>query len=189
MGKKSVVISEDESPKLFDVAKMRLLKPVFREQGTVTAANASGLSDGAASVIVASEEACRATGCRPLARILGYASVSGEPEWFILAPIDAISALLRSLSLEAAAIDLFEINEAFAVVPFAAMQQLGIPHEKLNVHGGAIALGHPLGASGARILVTLIHAMQQRKARLGVAALCIGGGEAVAIAIENCLLD
>ena len=143
MGKKSVVISEDESPKLFDVAKMRLLKPVFREQGTVTAANASGLSDGAASVIVASEEACRATGCRPLARILGYASVSGEPEWFILAPIDAISALLQSLSLEAAAIDLFEINEAFAVVPFAAMQQLGIPHEKLNFHCGAIALGHP----------------------------------------------
>ena len=188
-GKKSVEISEDESPRLFDETKMRRLKPVFGEQGTATAANASGLSDGAAAVLVASEEACRAAGCQPLARVLGYTTFSGEPERFTLAPIDAIATLLRKISLTADDIDLFEINEAFSVVPLAAMQQLGISHEKLNVHGGAIALGHPLGASGARILVTLIHAMHQRNVRFGVASLCIGGGEAAAIAIENCRLD
>ena len=185
-GKKTLQLKEDESPAVFVEEKMRRLKPVFGGDGTVTAGNASGISDGAAALVVTSEEACRAFGGEPQARVLGYTVVSREPEWFTLAPIDAISNLLQSLSLDAAEVDLFEINEAFAVVPLAAMQQLLIPHEKLNVHGGAIALGHPIGASGARVLVTLIHALQQRGARLGVAALCIGGGEAVAIAVENC---
>jgi len=185
-GKKTATIREDESPALFNEEKLRRLNPAFGDSGTVTAGNASGISDGAACMVVASEEACRAAGCKPQARVLGYAVASREPEWFTLAPIDAISMLLRNLSLGGADVDLFEINEAFAVVPLAAMEHLGIPHERLNVNGGAVALGHPLGASGARVLVTLIHAMQQRGARIGVASLCIGGGEAVAIAVENC---
>lgn len=185
-GKTTATICADESPAIFNEQKLRRLKPAFGDSGTVTAGNASGISDGAACVAVASEEACRAAGCEPQARVLGYTVSSREPEWFTLAPIDAISTLLRNLSLDIAEVDLFEINEAFAVVPLASMQHLGIPHDKLNVNGGAIALGHPIGASGARVLVTLIHAIQQRQARIGVASLCIGGGEAVAIAIENC---
>ena len=183
-GRKMVTIREDEAPAVYNEEKLRRLKPAFGDGGTVTAGNASGISDGAACLVVASEEACRTSGCQPQARVLGYAVASREPEWFTLAPIDAISTLLRQLSLDVSDVDLFEINEAFAVVPLATMQQLGIPHEKLNVQGGAIALGHPIGASGARVLVTLIHAMQQRQVRIGVASLCIGGGEAVAMAIE-----
>ncbi len=187
-GKKTVLVQEDEGPAKFNAEKLRRLPPAFGESGTVTAGNASGLSDGAACLVVASEEACEKSGCVPQARILGAAVAAREPEWFTLAPIDAISTLLRKLSLGIADIDLFEINEAFAVVPLAAMRELSIPHDKLNIHGGAIALGHPLGASGARVLVTLLHALQQRRARIGIAALCIGGGEAVALAVENCAL-
>ena len=133
-----------------------------------------------------SAEKSKALGLKPQARILGYATYSREPEWFTLAPIGAIARLLQNLSLQANDVDLFEINEAFAVVPMATMKELDIPHEKVNVHGGAIALGHPIGASGARTLVTLLNAMKQRGARLGVDALCIGGGEAVAMAVELC---
>lgn len=125
-------------------------------------------------------------GIKPQAKILGYATFSQEPEWFTLAPIGAITKLLQMLDLQVGDVDLFEINEAFAVVPMAAMQELKIPHEKVNVHGGAVALGHPIGASGARTLVTLINALEQRGARIGVTSLCIGGGEAVAMAVERC---
>ena len=184
-GKAPVEVCEDEEPNVFQEAKLRGLKPAFSSDGTVTAGNASSISDGAASLVVASEEACQAVGMTMQARVLGYAFSSREPEWFTLAPIDAISKLLRALSLDAASVDLFEINEAFAVVPLAAMAHLDIPHEKVDIHGGAIALGHPIGASAARILVTLIHALHRTRARIGIASLCIGGGEAVAIAVEN----
>ncbi|HEX4125446.1 MAG TPA: acetyl-CoA C-acyltransferase, partial [Tepidisphaeraceae bacterium] len=152
--------------------------------GTITAANASSLSDGAASVIVMSGRKAAELRVRPQARILGYATAAREPEWFTTAPIGAVRKLLDQLHLSVSEVDLFEINEAFAVVAMAAMQELSIPHDKVNIHGGAVALGHPIGASGARTLVTLLHAMQRRKARLGVVTLCIGGGEAVAMAVE-----
>ncbi|HWE02833.1 MAG TPA: thiolase family protein [Tepidisphaeraceae bacterium] len=183
-GKSIVVVGEDETPKKFNEEKLRQLKPAFGKDGTITAGNASSINDGAASVIVLSAARAEALGITPQARILGYATSSREPEWFTTAPIGAISKLLDQLSLKVSDIDLFEINEAFAVVPMAAMQDLHIPHEKVNVNGGAVALGHPIGASGARTLVTLIHAMQKRNARIGIDSLCLGGGEAVAMAIE-----
>jgi acetyl-CoA C-acetyltransferase len=136
--------------------------------------------------VVVSPEKVKALGLKPQARILGYATYSREPEWFTLAPIGAIDKLLKLLSLKVSVVDLFEINEAFAVVPMAAMKELGIPHDKVNVHGGAVALGHPIGASGARTLVTLLNAMKQRGSRIGIDSLCIGGGEAVAMAVELC---
>ena len=184
-GKMPVEVREDEAPSVFEESKLRGLRPAFSSDGTVTAGNASSISDGAASLVVASEEACQTLGMTPQVRVLGYASSSREPEWFTLAPIGAISKLLHALSLDVAQVDLFEINEAFAVVPLAAMAQLGIPHEKVNIHGGAIALGHPIGASAARVLVTLIHALKRSQTRIGIASVCIGGGEAVAIAVEN----
>jgi acetyl-CoA C-acetyltransferase len=185
-GKEIVTVSEDENPKKFNEEKLRRLRPAFGEKGTVTAGNASSINDGAAAVMVLSKEKVEALGIKPEARILGYATFSREPEWFTLAPIGAIGKLLKMLSLQVADVDLFEINEAFSVVPMAAMKELGIPHEKVNVHGGAVALGHPIGASGARTLVTLINAMKQRGARTGIDALCIGGGEAVAMAVQLC---
>ncbi len=185
-GKETIAVAEDENPRKFNEEKLRKLRPAFGEKGTVTAGNASSINDGAAAVVVVSPEKVRALGLKPQARILGYATYSREPEWFTVAPIGAIEKLLRMLSLTVPEVDLFEINEAFAVVPMAAMKELGIPHEKLNVNGGAVALGHPIGASGARTLVTLIHAMKRRQARIGVDALCIGGGEAVAMAVELC---
>jgi acetyl-CoA C-acetyltransferase len=185
-GKEIVTVSEDENPKKFNEEKLRKLRPAFGEKGTVTAGNASSINDGAAAVMVLSKEKVEALGIKPEARILGYATFSREPEWFTLAPIGAIGKLLKMLSLQVADVDLFEINEAFSVVPMAAMKELGIPHEKVNVHGGAVALGHPIGASGARTLVTLINAMKQRGARTGIDALCIGGGEAVAMAVQLC---
>ena len=136
--------------------------------------------------MVVSPEKVKALDLKPVAKILGYATFSREPEWFTLAPIGAIAKLLKMLSLQVSDVDLFEINEAFAVVPMAAMKELGIPHEKVNVHGGAVALGHPIGASGARTLVTLLNALKQRGGRIGVDALCIGGGMAVAMAVERC---
>jgi acetyl-CoA C-acetyltransferase len=184
-GKSTVQVSEDENPKKFNEEKLRQLKPAFGKDGTVTAGNASSVNDGAAAVVVIGAESARRSGIVLEARILGYATASREPEWFTLAPIGAISRLLDQLSLKITDVDLFEINEAFSVVTMAAMKDLGIPYEKVNVRGGAVALGHPIGASGARTLVTLIHAMKQRKAKIGIDTLCIGGGEAVAVAIER----
>jgi acetyl-CoA C-acetyltransferase len=184
-GKSKQTIVEDEQPRRFDEAKMRQLRPVFGPEGTITAANASSLSDGAASVIVMSARRAAELSVRPQARILGYATAAREPQWFTTAPIGAVRKLLDKLHLNVSDVDLFEINEAFAVVAMAAMRDLSIPHDKVNVHGGAVALGHPIGASGARTLVTLLHALQRRKARLGVVTLCIGGGEAVAMAVER----
>ncbi len=183
-GKDVSLVKEDENPKKFNEEKLRQLRPAFG--GTVTAGNASSINDGAAAVVVLSAEKVKELGVRPQAKILGYASFSREPEWFTLAPIGAIGKLLRSLPLQVSDIDLFEINEAFAVVPMAAMKELQIPHEKVNVHGGAVALGHPIGASGARTLATLLEALKQRRGRRGVNSLCIGGGEAVAMAVELC---
>ena len=183
-GKTAIQVKEDENPKKFNEEKLRQLRPAFGKEGTVTAGNASSINDGAAAVIVASEEKARSLAVRPQARVLGYATASREPEWFTLAPIGALTKLLDQLSLKVSDIDLFEINEAFSVVALAAMKELSIPHEKVNVNGGAVALGHPIGASGCRTLVTLLHAMRQRKARIGIDVLCIGGGEAVAMAVE-----
>jgi acetyl-CoA C-acetyltransferase len=185
-GKDTVAVKEDENPRKFNEEKLRKLRPAFGEKGTVTAGNASSINDGAAAVVVVSEDKVKALGTRPQAKILGYATFSLEPEWFTLAPIGAIERLLKLLSLKVADVDVFEINEAFSVVPMAAMKELGIPHEKVNVNGGAVALGHPIGASGARTLVTLLNALQQRGGKLGVNSLCIGGGEAVAMAVELC---
>jgi acetyl-CoA C-acetyltransferase len=185
-GREVVTVAEDESPKKFNEEKLRKLRPAFGDKGTVTAGNASGINDGAAAIVAVSAEKAMSLGLQPDARILGYATFSREPEWFTLAPVGAIAKLLRQLSLQVSDIGLFEINEAFSVVAMAAMKELNIPHERLNVHGGAVALGHPIGASGARTLVTLINAMKQRGARIGIDALCIGGGEAVAMAVELC---
>jgi acetyl-CoA C-acetyltransferase len=178
-----VLVREDETPKRFNEEKLRKLKPAF--SGTITAGNASSLNDGAAAVVVMSADKARALGVKPMARVLGYSTSSREPEWFTLAPIQAMEGLLKKLSWKISDVDLFEINEAFAVVPMAAMKDLGIPHEKVNVNGGAVALGHPIGASGARTLVTLLHALQQRGARHGIDSLCVGGGEGVALAVER----
>ena len=185
-GRKTATISEDEEPGRFNEEKLRRLRAAFGSEGTVTAGNASSINDGAAAVVVLSAARADALGAGTRARILGYATSSREPEWFTLAPIGAVSALMRKLGLSVRDVDLFEINEAFSAVPMAAMKELGIPHEKLNVHGGAVALGHPIGASGARTLVTLLNAMKHRKARIGIDSLCIGGGEAVAMAVELC---
>lgn len=185
-GKEVLSIKEDENPKKFNEEKLRKLRPAFGEKGTITAGNASSINDGAAAVIVLSAAKLQELGVKPDARVLGYAAFSREPEWFTLAPIGAIGKLLKKLSLGVGDIGLWEINEAFSVVPMAAMKELGIPHERCNVHGGAVALGHPIGASGARTLVTLINAMKRKNAKIGINSLCIGGGEAVAMAVELC---
>ena len=185
-GKDTTLVKEDENLKKFNEEKLRKLRPAFGDKGTVTAGNASSINDGAAALVVASAEKVKALGLKPQTRILGYATYSREPEWFTLAPIGAITKVLKQLGLKVADVGLFEINEAFSVVPMAAMLDLGIPHEKCNVHGGAVALGHPIGASGARTLVTLMNAMKHKGARIGIDSLCIGGGEAVAMAIELC---
>jgi acetyl-CoA C-acetyltransferase len=181
----TTVVDRDEEPFRVDLAKMPSLKPAFEKDGTVTAANASKINDGAAALVVASAERAAAIGVRPLARIVAHAGVAQAPEWFTTAPIGAIRAVLDRSRLSLADIDLFEINEAFAVVALAAMRELDIPHEKLNVHGGAVAMGHPIGASGARILATLLHTLRRRNLRYGCAAICIGGGEATAMVVES----
>ena len=178
-------MKEDETPLKFNEAKLRQLRPAFDKDGTITAGNASSINDGAAAIVVLSGERMRSLNLPAQGRILGHATAAGEPDWFTTAPIGAILKLLKQLSLTVADIDLFEINEAFAVVPMAAMKELGIPHEKVNVYGGAIALGHPIGASGARTLVTLLNGMRRRKAKIGIDCLCIGGGEAIAMAVER----
>jgi acetyl-CoA C-acetyltransferase len=184
-GKKGdVEIATDEQPGKADVAKIPTLKPAFRKDGTVTAASSSSISDGAAATVVTSEEEAKRRGLKPLARIVAHATQSQEPAWFTTAPVGAIDHLLKKVGWKVGDVDLFEVNEAFAVVAMAPMRELGIAHAKLNVNGGACALGHPIGASGARLVVTLIHALKARGGKRGVASLCIGGGEATALAIE-----
>ena len=175
----------DEQPGKSDIAKIPTLKPAFRkENGTVTAASSSSISDGAAATVLMSADAAAKRGLKPLARIVAHVTHSQEPEWFTTAPVGAIQKVLDKAGWKVGDVDLFEVNEAFAVVAMAPIKELGIAHDKLNVNGGATALGHPIGASGARLVVTLLHALRQRGGKRGVASLCIGGGEATAIAIE-----
>lgn len=181
---KAVTISDDEEPQNFKPDKIHALRPAFVKDGTVTAANSSKINDGASMTILASEFAVKSKGLKPLARIVAQASAAKAPEWFTTAPIDVIPKVLKKVGLRMDDIDLFEINEAFAVVALAAQNTLKIDPAKLNVHGGAVALGHPIGASGNRILVTLLHALKQRGLKRGLAAICIGGGEASAVIIE-----
>ena len=182
---KSMVI-DDEEPFAAPLDKMRNLKPAFvKDGGTVTAANSSKINDGAAALIVTSADYAAANNLKPLARIVAQSSAAHEPEWFTTAPGKAIDLVLKRANLTVDDIDLFEINEAFAAVAMAAMRDAKIPHEKLNVYGGAVALGHPIGSSGARILVTLIHALRERGVKRGLAAICIGGGEAAAMIVET----
>jgi acetyl-CoA C-acetyltransferase len=177
-------IAADELPALADPAKIPKLKPAFREGGTVTAANSSGISDGAAALVLMTEDEADRRDVRPLARIVGHASHAQAPALFTTAPVGAIRALREKIGWNPDDIDLYEINEAFAVVTLAAMRDLNIPRDKVNVLGGACALGHPIGASGARIIVTLLNALRERDLRRGIASLCIGGGEATAMAVE-----
>lgn len=178
-------IESDEIPPTCDIAKIPLLKPAFRKQGgTVTAANSSSIADGAAALVLMRESEARKRGVSPLARMPGHATFAQEPEWFTTAPVGAIDKLHRMLGWSPKNVDLYEINEAFAVVTMAAMRDLDLPHAKVNVNGGACALGHPIGATGARLIVTLIHALRNRGLRRGIASLCLGGGEATAVAIE-----
>jgi acetyl-CoA C-acetyltransferase len=160
------------------------LRPAFRENGTITAANASSISDGAAALVLMTQSAAKKKGIKPLAIIKGQCQFAQAPNLFTTAPIGAIEKLLKQVKWKIDEVDLFEINEAFAVVTLVAMKELGISHEKMNIHGGACVLGHPIGASGARILVTLIYALKQKNLKRGIASLCIGGGEATAMAIE-----
>jgi len=185
MGKNRLEIHQDETPSKVKIDKIPHLKPAFQANGTVTAANSSSLADGAAALVLMSAGESKRRGLEAKAVIRGHVSHAQEPEWFTTAPIKAIEKLLENLNWSTEDVDLFEINEAFAVVTMAAMKKLNIPHEKVNIWGGATALGHPLGASGARILVTLTHALEKTRRSKGIAALCIGGGEATAIAIER----
>jgi acetyl-CoA C-acetyltransferase len=183
--KGEAVVSIDEQPQSARPEKIPTLKPAFRKDGTVTAANSSSISDGAAALVLASRRAAEAAGAPVRAIIRGHASHAQAPGWFTTAPVPAARKLLERLGWSVAEVDLWEVNEAFAVVPMAFMREMGVPREKLNVNGGACALGHPIGASGARIMVTLLNAMERRGLRRGVAAICIGGGEGTAIAIER----
>ena len=184
VGKEQHLISDDEQPPKANLAKIPSLKPAFREGGTVTAANSSSISDGAAALVLMRSSQAQKRGLKPLAVIHGHAAFADEPGLFPTAPVGAIKRLMSKTGWTLDTVDLFEINEAFAVVSLVTMDELAIPHSKVNVYGGACALGHPIGASGARILVTLISALRQHKLKRGVAAICIGGGEATAIAVE-----
>jgi acetyl-CoA C-acetyltransferase len=179
-----VVLDTDEPPGQCRPEKIPALKPAFNKDGTVTAASSSSISDGAAALILMKESDAKARGLNPIARIVGHASNAHEPEWFTTAPVGAIDKLHKRLGWGPDNVDLYEINEAFAVVTMAAMKDLKLPHAKVNVNGGACALGHPIGASGARLIVTLLHALKARGGKRGIASLCIGGGEATAIAVE-----
>jgi len=183
--KGDVVVSDDEEPTRVQFDRMRTLRPAFDKQGTITAASASKIDDGAAALVLASGAAVRERGLKPLARIVGYGGHAQDPQWFTTAPVYAIEKTLAKTGLTVDDIDLWEVNEAFAVVAMAAMKKSGIPHEKLNVRGGAVALGHPIGCSGARILVTLLYSMIERDVKRGLATLCIGGGEATAVVVER----
>jgi acetyl-CoA C-acetyltransferase len=183
--KGEVVVSRDETPFTCDVSRIPNLKPAFGKDGTVTAASSSSISDGAAALVVMRESTAKARGLEPVARLLGYTSHAHEPEWFTTAPVGAIKSLLTRLGWKSADADLYEVNEAFAAVTMAAMRDVEIDHSRINVNGGACALGHPIGATGARILTTLIHSLAARNMKRGIASLCIGGGEAVAVAVER----
>ncbi|QTD45327.1 acetyl-CoA C-acyltransferase [Ottowia testudinis] len=178
------VVDTDEGPGKINVDKIPTLKPAFKKDGTVTAAASSSINDGAAAMVLMRESTAKALGCKPLARIVSHATHAQEPEWFSTAPIGASEQALKKAGWRVEDVDLWEINEAFAVVPMALMHDLKVPHDKVNVNGGACALGHPIGASGARIMVTLIHALKARGLKKGLATLCIGGGEATAVALE-----
>jgi len=179
------VVERDEEPFRADLDKMPSLKPAFEKEGTITAANASKINDGAAALVLTTAEEAARRGARPIARLVAQASFAQKPEWFTTAPVGAMRKALERAGLAVADIDLFEINEAFAVVALACMRDLGIAHERLNVRGGAVALGHPIGASGARILVTLLAALEERGGRFGCAGICIGGGEATSVVVER----
>ncbi|HEU4350481.1 MAG TPA: acetyl-CoA C-acetyltransferase [Burkholderiales bacterium] len=183
-GKEEKFVENDEQPFKANLEKIPTLKPAFRKDGTVTAANSSSISDGAAALVMMRRSAAEKRGLAPLATVVGHATHAQEPGWFTTAPVEAIRKLLEKTNWNAKQVDLYEINEAFAVVTMAAMKEHGLPHDKVNVHGGACALGHPIGASGARIVVTLIGALRKYGLKRGVASLCIGGGEATAMALE-----
>ncbi|HEV7270904.1 thiolase family protein [Pseudoxanthomonas sp.] len=182
--KGDVEVAADEQPGKSDIAKIPTLKPAFKKDGSVTAASSSSISDGAAATVLLSADEAARRGLQPLAKIVGHATYSQAPEWFTTAPVAAIDKLLKQVGWTVDQVDLFEVNEAFAVVAMAPIKELGIPHAKVNVNGGACALGHPIGASGARLVVTLLNALRARGLKRGVATLCIGGGEATAIAVE-----
>ena len=179
-----VVISIDEGPGRVKLDKITSLKPAFKKDGTITAASSSSINDGAAALVLARESTAKELGATPIARIVGHATFSQAPEWFATAPAGAVRKLLKKIDWNVQDVDLWEINEAFAVVPMAAMTELGLSHDIVNVNGGACALGHPIGTSGARIIVTLIYALKARGLKKGIATLCIGGGEATALALE-----
>ena len=178
------IVSSDEAPGKVKLEKIASLKPAFKTGGTITAASSSSISDGAAALVLSRESTAHDLGAVPIARILGHATFAQAPEWFSTAPVGAVNRLLKKLGWQVIDVDLWEINEAFAVVPMAAMKELGISHDIVNVNGGACALGHPIGCSGARIIVTLIYALKARGLKKGIATLCIGGGEATALALE-----
>ncbi|MDK2742358.1 MAG: thiolase family protein [Nitrospira sp. BO4] len=181
----AMTVAEDEEPNRVDLSKMRELKPVFQDNGVLTVGNSPACNDGAAALVVMAEEEAARLGLAPMAWIVGYAGAALAPEWFTIAPIDAIRRVLKQTDMTIGDIDLFEINEAFSAVSLAINRELGLDEKKVNVNGGAVALGHPIGATGARILTTLVHAMAARGARRGLAALCIGGGEALAMIVER----
>lgn len=180
-----LAVTNDEEPNRVSLSKMRELKPAFKEDGVLTVGNSPSCNDGAAAVVVMAEEEAIHLGLTPMARILGYAGAALAPEWFTMAPVEAIKLVLKKTGLSLGDIDLFEINEAFSAVSLAINRELGLDHKKVNINGGAVALGHPIGATGARIITTLLYAMEARGARRGLASLCIGGGEALAIVVER----
>jgi acetyl-CoA C-acetyltransferase len=182
--KGEVVVDKDEEPGKIDIAKIPGLRPAFGKDGVITAAAASKISDGAAALVLMAAGEAAARGLKPIARVVAHATHSQAPEWFTTAPVSALRGVLAKAGWEVADVDLFEVNEAFSCVAMAPMTDLGIPHDRLNVNGGAVALGHPIGASGARLLVTLLHALEARGGKRGIASLCIGGGEATAFAVE-----
>ena len=179
-----VLVAIDEGPGKVKLDKISSLKPAFKKDGTITAASSSSINDGAAALVLARASTAQAMGAKPMARIVGHATFAQAPEWFTTAPVGAVQKLLKNIGWSVKDVDLWEVNEAFAVVPMAAMKELGISHDIVNVNGGACALGHPIGASGARIIVTLLYALKARGLKRGVATLCIGGGEATAMALE-----
>ncbi|HYF20325.1 MAG TPA: acetyl-CoA C-acyltransferase [Ramlibacter sp.] len=178
------VIAKDEGPGKVKLDKIATLKPAFKKDGTITAASSSSINDGAAALVMMTESTARRLNCRPIARLVGHAMHAQEPNWFTTAPVGATQKLLARTGWKVSEVDLWEVNEAFAVVPMALMEELKVPHEIVNVNGGACALGHPIGASGARIMVTLLHALKARGGKRGIATLCIGGGEGTAVALE-----
>ncbi len=182
---KPVIVTEDEEPNRVDLGKLRSLKPVFQDDGVLTVGNSPGCNDGAAALVIMAQDEAETRGITPLARIVGYAGAALAPEWFTIAPVEAIKRVLKKTGLTLAEIDLFEINEAFSTVSLAINRELGLDPAKVNVNGGAVALGHPIGATGSRILTTLLYAMEARGLRRGIASLCIGGGEALALVVER----